>query len=158
MNYSDPIYNYKELSASNSKFEKIQNFIQSKRFTELFPNSIPNVSKHWTLYEKTIELDRLKFAAARVCTHIFQKIQNVIKSQSANQFRQKLYWRKGHFGLTFIQNLYSIDWVIPEIQKFKFFEVLTHARTLKKKVYWVKKLGSCGVPLSYVVKWALYVI
>ena len=50
------------------------------------------------------------------CTDIFQKIQNVIKFSSANQLRQKVYWRKGHSVFTTIPNFDSIGWVILEIQ------------------------------------------
>ena len=54
-----------------------------------------------------IWLDHLKFAAAPVFRDIFQKIQIVIKPISANQLRQKLYWRKGHFGFTSRTNFNS---------------------------------------------------
>ena len=37
-------------------------------------------------------------------------------------------------------------------------KVESYTFALKKKVYWINKLGGCGVPLSYVVEWTLYVI
>ena len=99
------------LFSKNSKFHKSWTF---RWIPQIQSRTCLNID---LFIKKTIELDRLKFVAARVFIDIFQKIQNIIQSQSANQLRQKLYWRKGHFGFTFIPNFNSIGWaIIFEIQ------------------------------------------
>ena len=58
-NCSDSIYNYIELFVSKLKFyrskialfRKMRNFMKSE-YLDFFLNSIPNVFKHWSLYEE----------------------------------------------------------------------------------------------------------
>ena len=45
---------------------------------DFFPNSIPNILEHWTVYKKkTIKFNRLKFSAA---SKVFQKIEIVVEA------------------------------------------------------------------------------
>ena len=112
-------------------FWKIQNFIKSERSHGFFfSNLIPfflNVLEHWSHYKELFS--SIVISIDIYSNDIFRKFQNVIKSQSAHQLRQKLYWKKGHFDFTSIPNFNSISWVIFEKQTFEFFEVLTHTYT-----------------------------
>ena len=88
-NYLSQNLNFAKPGAEMSFFRKIQNFIKSERAKGFFPSSIPNVLNNDLFINNY--LARLKFAAARVFTDIFQKIKNFLKSQFTHEFPQKLY-------------------------------------------------------------------
>ena len=80
------------------------------------------------------------YGSSSLYRHFKKNSKLHIKFQSAIHFRQKLYWKKGHFGFTFVPNYNSIDGVIPDIQTFEFFQVLTRAHThpdfFSKPFFW----------------------
>ena len=121
---------FAELGAKMPFSWKIQNLMKLERFEGFFPHSIPNVLKHWSLYKKTIQLDRLKFATARTVTDIFQKIPIVKKPQSINRFQRTSYERKGRVCFKCTRSLIGriISWN-TEAWIFQSFNTHTHTHT-----------------------------
>ena len=100
--------NYCTSYGKNINYSKNQNFIKSE-YLDGFPRrSILNFLDDLSTSKKICSPIAVDFWQLE-STDIFHKIQNIIRSQSANQIRRILYWRNGHFGLIFIPKFNSID-------------------------------------------------